>query len=215
MRNLIELIRLHSAGATVRHKSNFADLTSFKNNDEELRQDFIDTWCVPYYMNIGIGIIDDNWTEQLLEVRDQITKEIVLKLLGDFNWRTRQTGAFFAALKNYTDLIDIIGVHLLKSEVCFAGQVYAYTFASLNTDNCVKYLDQYLVYYLSKADLWFDQQYAMEALTYLDKINGTDFISKHKDNWLKFIKNKPNWDKDISTGRLEGQLKLIETVRNF
>ena len=52
----------------------------------------------------------------------------------------------------------------------------------------------------------------MEALTYLDKINRTDLVSKHRDNWIKFIANKPYWDKNIRTDRLEEQLALIEKV---
>jgi len=42
MDDLNEQVRLHSAGATVRHKSTFADLPSYRNA-EELSQDFIDT----------------------------------------------------------------------------------------------------------------------------------------------------------------------------
>jgi hypothetical protein len=53
----------------------------------------------------------------------------------------------------------------------------------------------------------------MEALTYLDKINKTNLISKHSDNWIKFITNKPYWDKNIITDRLEAQLALIEKVK--
>ena len=210
MDDLNEQIRLHSAGATVRHKSTFADLPSYKNANE-LSQNFIDTWAAPFYMRIGDT--DDSWTNQLIQAKDNITKDVSIKLLGDFNWRTRQTGAFFAAIKGFKDLTDLIGVHFLKSEVCYAGQVYAYTFASFNTDKSIDYLDRYLTYYLAQPDLWFDQREAMEALTYLDKINQTDFVSKHSDNWIKFIANKPYWDKIITTDRLQGQLDLIEKVK--
>ena len=212
MDDLKEQIRLHTAGATVRHKSSFANMIAF-NNKEELTQDFIDNWAVPYYFNIGV--IDENWVLQLIEVKEKITREIALKLLGDFDWRTRQTGSFFAVIKNYTDLTDIIGTHFLKSEVCFAGQTYAYSFASFNSDKSVDYLNRYLTYYLSKPDLWFDQQYAMEALTYLDRINGTDHTLKHSDSWLKFLKNKPNWDRKIKTDRLEEWLEQVETVKSY
>ena len=210
MDDLNEQIRLHSAGATVRHKSSFENLISFKNS-EALTQEFIDTWTAPFYMRIGDT--DNDWVNQLIQTKDKISKDVVVKLLGDFNWRTRQTGAFFAAIKNFTDLTDIIGTHFLKSEVCYAGQIYAYTFASFNTDNCIEYLDNYLTYYLSKPDLWFDQREAMESLTFLDKINQTSIVSKHTENWTKFIANKPYWDRTISTERLEAQLNLIQKVR--
>jgi hypothetical protein len=210
MDDLNEQIRLHSAGATVRHNSSFADLIPYKNPDE-LSQDFLNTWAAPFCMRIGDT--DDSWTNQLIQANKKISREIIVKLLGDFDWRTRQTGAFFAAIKNFTDLTDIIGIHFLKSEVCYAGQVYAYTFASFNTDKSIDYLDRYLTYYLSQPDLWFDQREAMEALTYLDKINKTNLVSRHSDNWIKFIANKPYWDKNITTDRLESQLALIEKVK--
>ncbi len=160
-----------------------------------------------------IGDTDDSWTNQLIQAKDNITKDVIIKLLGDFNWRTRQTGAFFAAIKGFTDLTDIIGVHFLKSEVCYAGQVYAYTFALFNTDKSIDYLERYLTYYLAQPDLWFDQREAMEALTYLDKINQTHLVSKHSNKWIKFTNNKPYWDKNISTVRLQKQLELIEKVK--
>ena len=210
MNDLNEQIRLHSAGATVRHTSTFEELPSYKNPDE-LSQDFIDTWVVPYY--VSIGDTHKSWKNQLIQANEKITKEIIVKLLGDFDWRSRQTGAFFAAIKNFTDLTDIIGIHLLKSEVCYAGQVFAYIFASFNTDKSIEYLDRYLTYYLLQPDLWFDQGEAMEALTYLDKINNTNLVSKHSDNWIKFIANKPNWSKKITTDRLESQVALIKEIQ--
>lgn len=205
-----EQIRLHLAGATVTHKSNFEDLPTYKNTGK-LTQDFIKTWAIPFYTKLGRT--DTAWSKQLVQSKNQITKEIVLQLLGDFNWRTRQTGAFFTTIMNFTDLTDIIGSHFLKSEVCYAGRVYARTFASFNTDKAVTYLDRYLAYYLTKTDLWFDQQDAIEALTYLDKVNSTNLASKHSDNWIKFIANKPYWEKNISTEKLEAELAFIENVR--
>ncbi|MEO8074267.1 MAG: DUF6000 family protein [Acidobacteriota bacterium] len=211
MKNIDEQIKLHSAGATVRHTSLFADLLSF-NNDFELSEDFIKTWVIRYYMLIGVN--NDQVIATFREIVDEITKEIALKLLGDFNWRTRQTGAFFAAIKNYSDLIDIIGVHLLKSEVCYAGQVYAFILAFFNTPKCVEYLNIYLDYYLTKPDLWFDQTQVMEAVAYLDKVNGTTNLQKHFDNWVRFIGNKSHWNKEISIDWIESQLDLIKAIKN-
>lgn len=210
MNDLNEQIRLHSAGATIRHNSTFEELPAYRNA-HELSQDFIDTWVVPFYMSIGDT--HESWKNQLIQANEKITKEIIVKLLGDLDWRSRQTGAFFAAINNFKDLTDIIGIHLLKSEVCYAGEVYAYTFASFNTDKSIDYLDRYLSYYLLQPDLWFDQGEAMEALTYLDKINNTNLVSKHLDNWIKFIANKPNWSKKITTEKIESQLALIREVQ--
>lgn len=211
MENLNEQIRLHSLGAIVRHKSTFENLVSFKN-EGELTDEFIKTWVVPFYMNLEET--NQEWFESLLIAKEKITKEVVIKLLGDFNWRTRQTGAFFAIIKNYTDLIDIIGIHFLKSEVCYAGRIYAYMFAYLNSEKSSEYLEDYLTYYLSRNELWFDQREAMEALTYIDKINESDLVTKHKENWLKFIENKPYWEKEIKTEYLENYIEFISKVKD-
>jgi len=208
----IEAIKLHVAGATVRHKPPFDDLKPFKN-DFELTQDFIDKWVIPFYMHIGDT--DIKWVNKLTSIKSEITADIIKKNLGDFNWRTRQTGAFFSAITNQTQFIDVMGTHLLKSEVCYAGGTYCQVFASFNLPKCVDYLNLYLDYYLTKPDLWFDQRNAMEAILYLDNLNSTKHFDRHISNWTEFIKNKPHWNKEITTDDLEKQLKVIETVKQY
>jgi len=208
----IEAIKLHIAGATVRHIPPFDDIKPFKN-DFELSRDFIDKWVIPFYMNIGDT--DNKWVNKLTSIKKEITTDIIEKNLGDFNWQTRQTGAFFSAITNQTQFIDTFGTHLLKSEVCYAGAVYCQVFASFNLPKCVDYLNLYLDYYLTKPDLWFDQREAMEAVLYLDRLNSTNHYDRHVSNWTEFIKNKPHWDKEIKTDNLEKQLNLIQTVKKY
>ncbi|WP_291725836.1 DUF6000 family protein [Bernardetia sp.] len=205
-----DFVKLHVAGATVRHSSLFDELKSFKN-DFKLKQEFIDTWVIPFYRNIHRT--DDKWTDELISTKNKITTDIIQMNLGDFNWRTRQTGAFFSAIANQTQFIDIIGTHLLKSEVCYAGRVYCKVLASFNLPKCINYLNLYLDYYLTKPDLWFDQQEAIEAVLYLDKVNSTNNFDMHVDKWTEFIKNKPYWEKEVKTDSLEKQLNVIQTVR--
>jgi hypothetical protein len=205
-----EAIKLHVAGTTVRHTSPFDDLKPFKN-DFKLTQDFINKWVIPFYMNIGN--LDNDWIDKLTSIKNEITIDIIQKNLGDFNWRTRQTGAFFSAITNQTQFIDIIGTHLLKSEVSFAGAMYCKVLASFNTTKCVDYLNFYLDYYLTKPDLWFDQRNAMEAILLLDKLNSTSHFERHIGNWTAFIKNKPYWDKEITTDNLLEQLRIIEVIK--
>ncbi|WP_415326086.1 DUF6000 family protein [Chryseobacterium sp. MMS23-Vi53] len=170
-------MELHSAGATVRHASIFNHLETYRN-DFQLTQEFINKWVIPLYMKIR-HTNDNEWVEYLKQLKDEITEEVTLTLLGDFNWRTRTIGAYLSALKNYENQIDIIGVHLLKSEVCYAGDLYAMVLAYYNTPQTIEYLNQYLDYYLQKPDLYFDQESVLETVAYLDIINQTDHLSKH------------------------------------
>jgi hypothetical protein len=182
-----EMARLHSAGAMVRHVSPFDDLPTY-NNDKVLTADFIQKWVVPYYMEIAsYGNYD--WVDAVKEVKAEIEMDICLSLLGDFNWRTRLVGSYFAAVKGYRGLIDIIGTHLLKSELCCVGHIYVLTLSFFNDKNCIQYLNKYLDYYLMKPTLYFDQKFIMEAVLYLDKQNQTDYFSKHIENW-KALKNE-------------------------
>jgi hypothetical protein len=176
-----EMARLHSAGATTRHISAFDSLPTYKN-DQDLTSAFIEKWAVPYYMKIA-SRGNSKWVDAIKEIKGEITADICLSLLGDFNWRTRLVGSYFAAVKNYRDLIDIIGTHLLKSEVCCVGHIYALTLAYFNEENGINYLNKYLEYYLAKPSLYFDQKIVLEAVLYLDNQNKTDLFSKHLDNW--------------------------------
>lgn len=180
-------MNLHSAGATVRHSSAFDHLKSYKNNFQ-LSKEFIDQWVLPFYMNIRHT--SGSWIEDIKELKDEITEEVTAALLGDFNWRTRTVGAYFSAIKNYDHQLDIIGVHFLKSEVCYAGDLYAMVFAFYNNDKTINYLNQYLDYYLQQPQLYFDQESVMETVVYLDTINGTNNFEKHAFQWEKMLEKR-------------------------
>ena len=197
-------MKLHSAGATVRHSSVFSHLKTHQNNFE-LTQEFINTWVIPLYMKIR-NIHDNSWVDYLTLHKKEITEEITLTLLGDFNWRTRTVGAYLSALKNYENQIGIIGTHLLKSEVCYAGDLYAMVLAYYNTPEAIEYLNTYLDYYLQKPELYFDQESVLEAIAYLDTVNNTDNLSKHLQQWNTMIEKRG----EISRIRNIQVAKIIE-----
>lgn len=171
---------LHSAGATALHKSPFEDLNSY-TNEVEISQEFREEWVRPFYMELTNP--SDEWINKIIELKPKINEEVILKNLGDFNWRTRSTGSYFAAIKGLTHLEDIIGTHLLKSEVCCAGPTYALTLASFNTAKSLDYFDKYLEYYLKQPQLYFDQGSVITAMKYLDEVNNTNNTDKHLKNW--------------------------------
>lgn len=207
--NVMDDIKLHIAGATVRHKSRFDHLDSYSNK-EELSQEFIEKWTAPFYFNLHNT--DKDWITTMINLKPDITNEIILKNLGDFNWRMRQTGAYFVAIKNKKEFIKIIGTHLLKSEVCYAGAEYAKVLASFNTNESIEYLEAYLEYYLLRPDLYFDQRDVMEALKYLDKVNGTNRIERHTSVWKKHTRKKGHSD-TLNIELLERRIKVIEAIK--
>lgn len=196
----------HVAGAIVARKTPFDDLIT-PSNQEALDRDFNVKFTVPFYMNLGgYGYERNRLYEQLSAILPDITSEVVAKLLGDANWRSRSVGAFYAALLNMTGFQEQIGSLLLKSEVCYAGTSYCRTLAEFNDQRSIDYLNQYLDYYLTKKDLWFDQGDAMGALAHLDKQNESNELSKHLEKWAEFVSNKSQWDLDSSITLFEEKM---------
>ena len=117
-------VALHVAGATSRSHNPFEQLAACRNQ-EELTDEFIDKWVMKFYM-VSVARLDDQTFAAFIAAAREVTPDIVKQLLGDFDWRPRIVGAYFAAIKGYEELTDIIGVHLLQSEVCYAGSGYAW-----------------------------------------------------------------------------------------
>lgn len=175
-------IELHSAGATIKHKSSFEELI-YHSNQIRIENEFIQKWVVPFYM---FKINKPNeFIQNLKPIKSGLNLVIVKKLLGDFNWRSRIVGAYFASIMEFKEVEDIIGIHFLKSQVCFAGKGYCMYLALNNSQKGIDYLKKYLDYYLTRKDLHFNQQEAMCALKWIDDMNGTNEI----DNYLDLFKN--------------------------
>jgi hypothetical protein len=207
-------ISLHVAGATVRHSNPFDNVVVFKNS-VDIDQEFIDRFLIPYYMDIPIRQSDKKGIEKFGKIKDDFTKDVVKKLLGDFNWRTRQTGAYFAAINDFREFEENIGQLLLKSEVCYAGTIYALALGTFNTKSGQAFLTKYLDYYLTTFDLFFDQKEVLTTVKYLDEINGTNNCDKYLEAWDKFIENKPNWKRDITTDNFKREIEVIVAIKKY
>jgi hypothetical protein len=71
-RNLEDEMRLHSAGATVRHVSVFDHLETYHNNFE-LSKEFIDKWVLPLYLKIR-NRQDHSWIDYIMQLQSEITE---------------------------------------------------------------------------------------------------------------------------------------------
>jgi hypothetical protein len=202
-------IRLHSAGAIVRHNSPFHDLPVPANQDE-LSKETREKWVIPFYMTALDSL---EFLDRYKAVRHEINPNLVKHLLGDFNWRPRIVAAKLAAIENYHELEEMIGNLFLRSDVCDAGRGYCIALACFNTSDSMRFLRQYLDYYLTQKDLWFDQNVAMAAVAYLDRVNGTNALHSFMQSWEEFIANKPNWDLQRSIEMFSNSILAIERIR--
>ncbi len=204
----------HPYGGPVRNKFPYGNLIPH-SNAQALTTEFAKTWAAPFYREVFKVNSGQEFIEKISRLKDQITKGVVLDLLGDRNWRTRITGAYFAAVKQYIEMQDIIGTHLLRSDLCCAGGGYCITLAAFNTQESVGYLKKYLDYYLSEPELWFEQKSALEAVKYLDKINGTNDLQRYLLNWNRFIENKPYWKEELDTEGIEKIIDDIDKIKRY
>jgi hypothetical protein len=202
-----EEIALHIAGATVRHRNPFEKI-EVPRNKEELSEEFIDKWVLPFYMN-GLSNADEATIKNFADASKEINIDIVKTLLGDFDWRTRISGAYFAAINNYKELDDIIGRHLLKSEVCFAGVGYCFALTTFATNKSIDSLVTYLNYYLDRKDLGFDQAEAFCALEYLDKDRANNLI----DKWNSFVADNEYRSLERSREGFQKNMLTLDKIR--
>lgn len=162
----------------------FEDLEAHRNEDEFTRE-FTEQWVIPFYMN-DFSNLEETTLVSFAAASRKMNPKIVAELLGDFDWRPRMAGAFFAAINYYQEFEEIIGPHLLRSEVCYAGSGYCLALATFSTERCKEFLMTYLEYYLGRKDLWFDQADAYCALEYLDKAAAERMLPK----WKEFVADK-------------------------
>ena len=135
-------------------------------------------------------------------------------MLGEFNWRPRKVDAIFAAISKNQDVENIIGTHLLKSEVCYAGRGYCLALASFESVSARTFLIQYLDYYLQRSDLDFDQGSALGALAYLNPILGSDILSELIPAYNLWQQHRPHRSAAENViNNFEQQMASIATIR--
>jgi hypothetical protein len=202
----------HIRGATVTHRSPFSSL-EVPCADDVFTESEYERWVDPFY-RVSFRQVEPEFFDHLRRVYAEITPAIVERLLTDYNWRPRLTGAFFAALRRFTSAEDHIGRLLVRSDLCFAGKLYCVALAEFNTSVGLDYLTRYLQYYLTRPELDYDQGDAMGAIAYLDAKNGTNRLEIFRPLWETYASAKswkPDLQKDIS--RLEEEIRAIHAFR--
>ena len=201
---------LHSAGATVLHHSPFDDL-EVPLSPGPLDTGVRDRWVKPFYK-----AVPDNLASVEADLRPllpEVSLELIHTLLARCDWRPRTVGAFFVALDRRIQFEALVGTLLLRSDVCYAGRAYCIALAQLNTPTAVDFLEQYLRYYLTRSDLWFDQAHALAAIRHLDEVNGTGHFSAFEELWRDFAWSKPNWNLTEICARFDATMRGLESFR--
>lgn len=203
-------LQLHVAGATVRHLNQFSTL-EVPVSEERLPKEIVERWVRPLYFGLQCEGVEAHLASSLGAADDHL----VDLLLTQFDWRPRTVGAYLAALSGREHFTDRIGRLLLRSDVCYAGAAYCLALAAFNNPPACDFLEQYLHYYLGRADLWFDQGEAMGAVAYLDKLNDSNRLGQFMSQWDVFVAGKLNWNLEDSVTRFEGKMRHLQTLQRL
>ena len=175
-------LKRHVAGATVSHAGPFTTI-DVPRLAEPLSREFCKKWVIPTFYQPYLDFGPSKFVEAFHPIASEVTSALLTSMLSDFNWRSRIAASYFAAILMDRSVEEHIGRLLLRSDACYAGKGYCLALVRFNTPNSVEYLSQYLTYYLSRPDLYFDQGDAFGALAYLDKINGTTHLGSFSEQW--------------------------------
>jgi hypothetical protein len=161
-----------------------------------------------FYM-VSIARLNEQTFIAFVQASKEVTPDIVRELLGDFNWRLRIVGAYFAAIKGYEELTDIMGVHLLQNEVCYAGAGYALAFATFQSERAQDYLKAYLDYSLKQPDLWYDQADVFAALHLIAPVEAANYTT----SWESYTVDKPNHKLEVTIDWMRMSLETVAQIR--
>ncbi len=195
----------------IQNKSRFSHLSSHALiNGPSSDESFLNHWFTDYYLDLRFPY-PENWVEKMKVIKYTISEDVVLELLGNLGWRQRCLGAYYSMVLGNSDLIDIIGVHLLKSEMPHAGYFYLVAIAYFNDKKGIDYLNQYLDYYLTQYTLDFNQLDAINTLCYLDKLNNTDLFKEFESTWEQY-KIQSNRELQINYKYLENEIQVLNEI---
>lgn len=119
--------------------------------------------------------------------------DLIARLLGQFDWRSRMAGAYLAALTQRSAFTAPAGGLLLASEVCLRGQrVLPGAGRVQGTPDSRDYLHRYLAHYFAPAAAAFRADAkAMAAIAYLDGQYGSAAAARHAPAWNVFLASRP------------------------
>ncbi len=143
-----------------------------------LDPDFIKKWVVPFYMDLlSPSRHEENLLSATREVWATLSEDVVGRLLDSPEWRSRSTGAYFAALKGFASQRFKIEQLLLASELVYADRTLCLGIAMLKNQESAKCL----LYYIEEmTDSPSGHQHigdALGALEYLDELNSTQLAA--------------------------------------
>jgi Family of unknown function (DUF6000) len=179
-----------------------------------------DSYVQPLYLNVLHGnFLGAN--SKKLDVFIESTKLALEKLTDrDFTqmynsgWRELITASYLCGIKYIPDYISRIDKSLIPSKTCYAGQFHCFALARIDNADSVRILRSYLDLYLPVGDNFYDQQWAIGALQWLDTKHGTDYSKVYIEN-SDFWQGKYRGSQEITSLNPQAGIIHFQRVMEF
>jgi hypothetical protein len=141
-----------------------------------------ETFIRPYYLSLlGANFIracadDSSFSLRVADAARAISDPEIESLLQIREWRGRLTVGWYIGLTRRSRFVDRIAELLLASEMVYAGMGYCVALGLIGGETCASQLRAYLERYLPLRGRFYDQGWAIGALTYIEGAPPNEFL---------------------------------------
>jgi hypothetical protein len=151
-------------------------------------------FVVPLYMPLlhanflkqpGLGDLVQRTEEELVATRSRIATAAmaisdvqIQALLADGGWRERLVAGWLVGISRRVAFVDAVACLLLASQQPYCGQGYCVALGLIGDSECRRYLREYLSKYLPPSGRFYDQEWAIGALTHLGQKPPQEYLAK-------------------------------------
>ncbi|MEI8058268.1 MAG: DUF6000 family protein [Actinomycetes bacterium] len=153
----------------------------------------------PFYLNVLHGNLtrltpseQDSLRAQMRAVATEVSLDDARSLWALMEWRCNIMASWWATVWGWPEAAVEVERLLLPSRLIYAGQGHCVALAGLATDDAAEVLCRYLDTYLAAPDKYYDQTWAMSALSIVDQVQGEHRAEERMGAWSQWVADKPH-----------------------
>jgi Family of unknown function (DUF6000) len=153
----------------------------------------------PFYLNVLHGNLTGLAASEQATVKDEmrgvaaeVTLDVARSLWQMLEWRCNIMASWWATVWGWPEAATEVERVLIPSRLTYAGQGHCLALAGLATNDAAQVLCRYLDTYLAQPDKYYDQTWAMSALSIVDEATGDHRADDRSEAWNRWIADKPH-----------------------
>ena len=126
-------------------------------------------------------------------VAADVSLEVAVSLWAVEEWRSNIMASWWATVRRWPEAVAEVERLLIPSRLTYAGQGHCLALAGLATQDAGRVLTRYMDTYLAQPDKFYDQNWAMSALSIVDEALGQHLASDRLEAWWDWVADKPHY----------------------